>query len=80
MVERLNGTLKNKLKRLWRAQGKQTKKPWNNDTLQAIVAAHNNQVHSALPKPYNPSDVLDALDDDPHNIIPTVLAYQKKQA
>eukprot|EP01049_Picozoa_sp_SAG25_P011579 SAG25_NODE_1436_length_3023_cov_2.872093_2_plen_408_part_00 len=80
LVERLNGTLKNKLKRLWRAQGTQTKKPWNNDTLQAIVASYNNQVHAALPKPYTPSDVLDALDDDPDDIIVDVLAHQKKTA
>jgi transposase InsO family protein len=77
-VERLNQTLKNKLKRLWRAQGKQTKKPWNAELLQAVVASYNNQIHSALPKPYTPSDVLDALDDDPDDIIPTVLAHQKK--
>jgi transposase InsO family protein len=77
-VERLNQTLKNKLKRLWRAQGKQTKKPWNADLLQAVVASYNNQIHSALPKPYTPSDVLDALDDDPDDIIPVVLAHQKK--
>jgi hypothetical protein len=77
-VERLNQTLKNKLKRLWRAQGKQTKKPWNADVLQAVVASYNNQIHSALPKPYTPSDVLDALDDDPDDIIPAVLAHQKK--
>jgi transposase InsO family protein len=29
LVERLNQTIKNKLKRIWRAQGNQTKKPWD---------------------------------------------------
>eukprot|EP01047_Picozoa_sp_COSAG01_P058709 COSAG01_NODE_6951_length_3415_cov_70.329723_2_plen_115_part_00 len=47
--------------------------------LQAIIASYNNQIHSALPKPYTPSDVLNAIDDDPDDIIPAVLAFQKKQ-
>eukprot|EP01049_Picozoa_sp_SAG25_P009344 SAG25_NODE_918_length_4772_cov_1.806120_4_plen_442_part_00 len=79
LVERLNQTIKNKLKRIWRAQGKQTKKPWNDELLQEIIASYNNQIHSALPKPYTPSDVLNAIDDDPDDIIPAVLAFQKKQ-
>ena len=61
MVERLNQTIKGKLKRLWRARGVQAQKPWDESTIQAVVASYNDQVHSALPKGVTPTDVMVGL-------------------
>eukprot|EP01044_Picomonas_judraskeda_P034997 COSAG03_NODE_14771_length_452_cov_334.515581_1_plen_121_part_00 len=58
MVERLNQTIKGKLKRLWRARGVLAAKPWNDSTIQAVVASYNDQVHSALPKGVTPTGLI----------------------
>jgi hypothetical protein len=78
MVERLNQTIKGKLKRLWRARGVLAQKPWDESTIQAIVASHNDQVHSALPKGVTPTDVMDAIDEDPTGLIEKVKEHQQK--
>jgi transposase InsO family protein len=80
IAERYMMTLKRKLNRYWRAKGVSTKRPWNAELLQGIVAGYNNSVHAALPHPYTPSDVMDALFDDPNGIIDKVKEHQSKQA
>jgi hypothetical protein len=80
IAERFMMTLKRKLNRYWRAKGVSTKRPWNAELLQGIVAGYNNSVHAALPHPYTPSDVMDALFDDPTGIIDKVKEHQGKQA
>ena len=80
IAERYMMTLKRKLNRYWRAKGVSTKRPWNAELLQGIVAGYNNSVHAALPHPYTPSDVMDALFDDPTGIIDKVKEHQGKQA
>eukprot|EP01050_Picozoa_sp_SAG11_P050137 SAG11_NODE_27772_length_329_cov_0.673913_1_plen_109_part_11 len=72
IAERFMMTLKRKLNRYWRAAGVSSKRPWNAELLQGIVAGYNNSVHVALPHPYTPSDVMDALFDDPNGIIEKV--------
>ena len=78
MVERLNQTIKGKLKRLWRARGVLAQKPWGESTIQAVVASYNDQVHSALPKGVTPADVMDAIDEDATGLIEKVKQHQEK--
>ena len=80
IAERFMMTLKRKLNRYWRAAGVSSKRPWTAELLQGIVAGYNNSVHAALPHPYTPSDVMDALFDDPTGIIEQVKKHQSKIA
>ena len=69
-------TIKRRMNMLWRARCVSSKKPWNAEFLAVVIAGYNNLVHSALPSPYTPADVLDALFDDPNSIIEKVKSHQ----